>query len=186
MLKDSIFFFFFFLEDDHGEKEEENDNPIEQVRLIVSTHDDPDIPALTFRTWVLGILSCGLLAFLNRFFGFRENALYVSTVAAQIVTLPLGKLMAATLPTRVFTFPVTNWKFTLNPGPFNMKEHVLITIFASNGENMAYAMHIIVSLKAFYHRNVNIIAAYLLMQTTMVIKQNTHIHIFIYGQFLVF
>lgn len=153
--------------EDHAEKGEENDNPIEQVRLIVSTHDDPDLPALTFRTWVLGMISCGLLAFLNRFFGFRENALYVSTVAAQIVTLPLGKLMAATLPTRVFTFPVINWKFTLNPGPFNMKEHVLITIFASNGENSAYAMHIITSLKAFYHRNVNIVAAYLLMQTTM-------------------
>lgn len=58
--------------------EEENDNPIEQVRLTVSAYDDPNVPVLTFRTWFLGLLSCSVLACLNQFFAFRENALYIT------------------------------------------------------------------------------------------------------------
>ncbi|KAK9156369.1 hypothetical protein Sjap_003849 [Stephania japonica] len=76
-----------------------DDNPIDQVRLTVSTTNDPTLPALTFRTWVLGMISCCLLAFLNQFFGYRRLPLFISSVSAQIVVLPLGKLMAPTLPT---------------------------------------------------------------------------------------
>ncbi|KAL4398632.1 hypothetical protein AHAS_Ahas01G0311300 [Arachis hypogaea] len=39
--------------------------------------------------------------------------------------------MAATLPTDHYNF--LGWRFSLNPGPFNMKEYVIITIFANCG-----------------------------------------------------
>ncbi|KAF2540551.1 hypothetical protein F2Q68_00030230 [Brassica cretica] len=136
------------------EGEEENDSPIEEVRLTVPITDDPSQPVLTFRTWFLGIISCVVLAFVNQFFGYRSNQLMVSSVVAQIVTLPVGKLMATALPTKKFRLPGTNWSGSLNPGPFNMKEHVLITIFASTGAGGAYATSIITIVKAFYHRNV--------------------------------
>ncbi|CAI0389092.1 unnamed protein product [Linum tenue] len=93
------------------EKEEVNDNTIEQVRLTVPITDDPTQPVLTFRTWVLGILACAILSFVNQFFGYRQNQLFVGSVSVQIVVLPLGKLMAATLPTRKFKispFRITN------------------------------------------------------------------------------
>ncbi|CAH2069846.1 unnamed protein product [Thlaspi arvense] len=151
------------------ELEEENDNPIEEVRLTVPITDDPTLPVLTFRTWSLGLFSCILLAFVNQFFSFRSNQLWVSSVAAQIVTLPLGKLMAATLPTKEFGFPGTNWSWSFNPGPFNMKEHVLITIFANTGAGGAYATNIITIVKAFYHRQLNVAAAMLLTQTTQLL-----------------
>ncbi|ERN19210.1 hypothetical protein AMTRI_Chr10g7600 [Amborella trichopoda] len=151
------------------ETEEINDNPIEQVRLTVPITDDPTLPVLTFRTWVLGIITCSVLAFLNQFFGYRQNSLYVPAVAAQIVTLPLGKLMAKTLPTNSITIPGTKWKFSMNPGPFNLKEHVLITIFANSGSNSVYAVNIITIVKAFYHRQLNPFAALLLSQTTQML-----------------
>ncbi|KAL8505404.1 hypothetical protein ACS0TY_016588 [Phlomoides rotata] len=103
------------------------------VRLTVPATDDPTLPVLTFRTWVLGITSCVMLAFLNQFFDYRQNRLSISSVAAQIVSLPLGKFMAKVLPTKTVRVPLTNWRFSLNPGPFNLKEHVLITIFATCG-----------------------------------------------------
>ncbi|CAI0625313.1 unnamed protein product [Linum tenue] len=116
-----------------NEKEEVNDNPIEQVRLTVPITDDPTQPVLTFRTWVLGILACAILSFVNQFFGSRQNQLFVGSVSVQIVVLPLGKLMAATLPTRKFKIsPFSDYKLSMNRGPFNMKEHALITIFASS------------------------------------------------------
>ncbi|KAI3920464.1 hypothetical protein MKX01_000803 [Papaver californicum] len=123
--------------------EEINDAPVEQVRLTVPITDDPTLPCLTFRTCFLGITSCALLAFLGQFFGYRQNPLSVSSVCIQIVVLPIGRIMATTLPTKYITIPMTKWKFTLNPGPFNMKEHVLITIFANTGSSGAYAVNII-------------------------------------------
>ncbi|KAK3007150.1 hypothetical protein RJ639_017230 [Escallonia herrerae] len=152
-----------------GTADEVDDSPIEQVRLTVPITDDPTLPCLTFRTWILGIISCAVLAFLNQFFGYRQNPLYISSVSAQIVVLPIGKLMAATLPTKSIRVPATKWSFSLNPGPFNLKEHVLITIFANSGSNSVYAVGIITIVKAFYHRGIHPLAAMLLTQTTQML-----------------
>lgn len=78
--------------------------------------------------------------------------------------------MAATLPTKKFVFPGTKWSWSFNPGPFNVKEHVLISIFANTGAGGAYATSIITIVKAFYHRQLNVAAAMLLTQTTQVLK----------------
>ncbi|KAL5574850.1 hypothetical protein UlMin_016549 [Ulmus minor] len=147
--------------------DEINDSPIEQVRLTVPITDDPSLPCLTFRTWLLGIVSCALLAFLNQFFGYRQNALYISSVSAQIVVLPIGMLMAAKLPNKMIRIPATKWSFSMNPGPFNLKEHVLITIFANSGSNSVYAVNIITIVKAFYHRGIHLMQLYYYHQIQM-------------------
>nr|CAD1839388.1 unnamed protein product [Ananas comosus var. bracteatus] len=81
-------------------EEEINDSPIEEVRHIVSIADDPSQPVLTFRVWAVGILSCVMLAFINEFFSYRQNQLGIGTICVQIVSLPIGRFMAATLPTK--------------------------------------------------------------------------------------
>ncbi|XP_077237616.1 oligopeptide transporter 1-like isoform X2 [Tasmannia lanceolata] len=149
--------------------DEVNDNPIEQVRLTVPIDDDPTMPVLTFRTWILGVISCALLAFLNQFFGYRQNPIFISSVPVQIVVLPIGKLMAATLPSKPIRVPMTKWAFSMNPGPFNIKEHVLITIFANCGAGTVYAVGIITAVMAFYKRSLNRGAALLLVQTTQLL-----------------
>ncbi|XP_031479959.2 oligopeptide transporter 5-like isoform X2 [Nymphaea colorata] len=145
-------------------------SPIEEVRLTVPIMDDPTLPALTFRTWTLGLTSCLVLAFLNQFFGYRQNPLSVPPLAAQLVTLPLGRLMAAKLPKKKVKFPGTaGWEFSMNPGPFNVKEHVLITILANSGANGVYAVHIVTMMRALYHRSIHPLAAFLLSQTTQLL-----------------
>lgn len=67
--------------------------------------------------------------------------------------------------------PFTNWSFSLNPGPFSLKEHVLITIFAGSGAGSVYAINIIAIVKAFYHREIHPLAALLLANTTQVNEQ---------------
>ena len=57
--------------------EDEDDSPYPEVRASVSNIDDPDMPALTFRVWVLGLLLCILGAGLNTFFNFRYPAPFV-------------------------------------------------------------------------------------------------------------
>ncbi|XP_042492054.1 oligopeptide transporter 1-like isoform X4 [Macadamia integrifolia] len=146
--------------------EDVNDCPIEEVRLTVPITDDRTMPALTFRTWVLGVLSCSILSFVNQFFRFRQNPVSIGSISVQLVILPVGKLMAATLPEKILTVPMTGWSFSLNPGPFNMKEHVLITIFANVGSGGVYALHIVTILKVFYKKEIQPILAVLLILIT--------------------
>ncbi|KAL9659896.1 hypothetical protein QQ045_024706 [Rhodiola kirilowii] len=148
-------------------EEEINDCPIEEVRLTVPITDDPTTPVLTFRTWVLGLMTCIILAFINKFFGYRNNSLSLTQVSAQIVVLPIGKFMAATLPTTKYKF--FKWTFTLNPGPFTMKEHVCITIFATSGANGVYAVYIVSIVKALYHKKLHWMAGLLLSLTTQLL-----------------
>lgn len=141
--------------------------PIKQVDLTVPKTDDPTIPVQTFRMWVLGLGSCVLLSFVNQFEWYRKQPLSISAISAQIAVVPLGHLMARTLPTRSF-FKGTKWEFSMNPGPFNIKEHVLITIFANSGAGSVYAVHILSAVKLFYKRELSFFPAFLVMLTTQV------------------
>ena len=55
-------------------------------------------------------------------------------IVAQLLSFPLGRLWAWLMPrVKIFGIP-------LNPGPFSMKEHVLITVMATVGYQSAYAV----------------------------------------------
>ncbi|KAJ6826296.1 putative oligopeptide transporter 7 [Iris pallida] len=153
---------------DDVEEEEEENSPIEQVALTVPIDDDPSIPVLTFRMWVLGTLSCALLSFLNQFFWYRKEPLSITSISAQIAVVPLGHLMASTVTDRVF-FKGRRWEFTLNPGPFNMKEHVLITIFANSGAGSVYAIHVVTAVKIFYRQHITFFVSLIVVLTTQVL-----------------
>ncbi|KAG2708540.1 hypothetical protein I3760_05G198400 [Carya illinoinensis] len=142
--------------------------PIKQVDLTVPKTDDPTIPAVTFRMWVLGVTACVILSFVNQFFWYRKQPLSVSSISAQIAVIPIGHFMARVLPKRPF-FEGTRLEFTLNPGPFNIKEHVLITIFANSGAGSVYAAHILSAVKLYYKRSLPILPAFLIMLTTQVL-----------------
>ncbi|KAK6947972.1 Oligopeptide transporter, OPT superfamily [Dillenia turbinata] len=155
------------LQEKEQEEEEEN-SPVKQVALTVPTTDDPTLPVLTFRMWFLGSISCILLSFLNQFFWYRTEPLTISAISAQIAVVPLGRLMAARITNRVF-FKGTNWEFTLNPGPFNVKEHVLITIFANSGAGTVYAIHLVTVVKVFYKKNITFLVSLIVVITTQVL-----------------
>ncbi|XP_038725465.1 oligopeptide transporter 7 [Tripterygium wilfordii] len=151
-----------------NEDEEPENSPVKQVALTVPTTDDPSLPVLTFRMWVLGSLSCVLLSFLNQFFWYRTEPLTITAISAQIAVVPLGQLMAAKITERVF-FKGSYWEFTLNPGPFNVKEHVLITIFANSGAGSVYAIHIVTIVKVFYKRHITFFVSFIVVITTQVL-----------------
>lgn len=137
------------------------------MALTVLTTDDPTLPVLTFRMWVLGVFSCVLLSFLNQFFWYRTEPLTITAISAQIAVVPLGRLMAAKITDRVF-LKGKRWEFTLNPGPFNVKEHVLITIFANSGAGSVDAILIVTVVKVFYKQNITFFVSLIVIVTTQV------------------
>lgn len=155
--------------EDGDEGEEEEGVTIEEVKLTVPETDDPTLPTLTIRTWTLGLLLCVFLAFVNQFFVFRSSPLTISAIAAQVASLFLGRFMAATLPDK------TVCGVQLNPGPFNIKEHVLITMFAQAGGGLkgstakAVDTVALIKLPAFFNRDISLIAAVLLLISTQIL-----------------
>ncbi|KAL7119246.1 hypothetical protein ACP275_02G051700 [Erythranthe tilingii] len=153
---------------------EEEESPIEEVRLTVTNTDDPTLPVWTFRMWLLGLFSCAMLSFLNQFFAYRTEPLVITQITVQVASLPVGHFLAAVLPKSRFRIPGFGSRmFSLNPGPFNMKEHVLISIFANAGSafgnGSAYAVGIVTIVKAFYGRKISFLAGWLLIITTQVL-----------------
>ncbi|KAI9322283.1 OPT family small oligopeptide transporter [Dichotomocladium elegans] len=137
----------------------DEDSPIEEVRAIVPNTDDPTLPVYTFRMWFLGIIFAAALAFVNMFFWFRQNAMTVSALVIQLISYPIGKFLEKVIPRSRF----------FNPGPFNIKEHVLITIMANCASGTAYAIDILTIQRVFYGVDIGYGGGILLVWTTQLL-----------------
>ncbi|AQK73755.1 Oligopeptide transporter 4 [Zea mays] len=104
-----------------------------------------------------------------------EETSPIEQITVQVASLPVGHFMARALPRTRFRAPALlgGGAWSLNPGPFNIKEHVLICIFANAGfafgGGSAYAVGIINIIRAFYGRHISFLTAWLLVVTTQVL-----------------
>ena len=132
--------------------EEEEDSPYAEVRASVSNIDDPEMPTLTFRVWFLGLTLVCISASLNTFFNFRYPAPAFLPSLVLLIAYPFGKVFAFVLPIRTWVLPciLGGGKVSLNPGPFNVKEHVLIYMMVNVGAFPFYVMNAIVVADKYY------------------------------------
>jgi OPT oligopeptide transporter protein len=69
-------------------------------------------------------------------------------VIAQLLCLPLGRCLAAFLPTKCFnTF---GYIWSLNPGPFSIKEHVCISVMVCSTNRGVYSNNVTLTQHVFY------------------------------------
>ncbi|WVR05633.1 OPT family small oligopeptide transporter [Kwoniella sp. DSM 27419] len=133
----------------------DEDSPYPEVRASVSNIDDPDMPALTIRAWVIGMFFVVVGSAINTFFHFRTPAPYISPLIIQMIAYPVGKAAAWALP--ITTWRLPRWlggrEFSFNPGPFNIKEHTIIVMMANVAVGPAYALYATVSSELYYYKN---------------------------------
>jgi OPT family oligopeptide transporter len=132
------------------ERELEEDSPYPEVRAAVRNDDDENMPVNTIRAWVLGMVFMTIGSALNMLFSLRNPAIQITSIVAQLISYPAGLLWARYMPSHQFnTFGL---KWSLNPGPFNIKEHTLITIMAnvSFSQGSAYSTFGLEALLGFY------------------------------------
>lgn len=118
-----------------------NNSPYAEVRAVVDNHDDPTMPVSTLRAWFIGILLAVACAFVNIFFEIRQPAITVGANVSQLLAYPMGKFCERVLPNWGFT--MFGVRHSLNPGPFNKKEHMLITIMSSISITGSYTSFIV-------------------------------------------
>ncbi|KAI9437044.1 OPT oligopeptide transporter protein-domain-containing protein [Lactarius indigo] len=90
-------------------------------------------------------------------------SIFDTPLVAQLLSFPLGCAWARSVPgVRIFGVP-------LNPGPFSLKEHVLITVMATVGSSSAYATDILAVQRKYYHQNWSFGYQWLLVMSTQLI-----------------
>ncbi|KAF2088700.1 small oligopeptide transporter, OPT family [Saccharata proteae CBS 121410] len=131
------------------EGELEENSPYPEVVAAVPNKDF-DMPANTVRAWIIGLIFTTIGSGLNMLFSLRNPSITITSIVAQLISYPVGKACEKYLPTRKFRTFGLEW--TLNPGPFNVKEHTIITVMANVtfGNGVAYSTDTIESLRGFY------------------------------------
>ncbi|KAJ3096780.1 hypothetical protein HDU97_005586 [Phlyctochytrium planicorne] len=107
-----------------------NDEIYDIVDAVVPRTDDPNTPALTFRS-------------LNPFI-------------VVLISYPLGNFLSYILPRDTFNVPIFNLPFHLNPGPFSFKEHTLIYVFTVTAARPAYSLYNMVVQKYILGQNISV------------------------------
>ncbi|KAI0247355.1 small oligopeptide transporter [Lactifluus subvellereus] len=138
----------------------QDDSPYAEVRSAVANTDDPMMPSSTFRAWVVGIIWAVLIPGVNQLFDFRYPSIRLVPL---LLTYPICKAWARYLP------KVSLFGMSLNPGPFTIKEHVIITIMADIGSESAYATYIIAVQRVLYNQHPNFVYQWLLVMSTQLI-----------------
>ncbi|KAG6910625.1 hypothetical protein DXG01_009134 [Tephrocybe rancida] len=141
----------------------EDESPYPEVRSAVANTDDPDMPVSTLRSWIIGILWAMVIPGVNQFFFFRFPSVTVTGIVAQLLSFPIGRAAAAWVP------DWTIFGLRLNPGPFTVKEHVLITIMATVGYQSAYATDIVAVQRVYYNQIYNFSYQWFIVMSTQLI-----------------
>lgn len=145
------------------EQEEEENSPYPEVRAAVNNFDE-DMPCNTVRAWTIGLTLVIFGASMNTIFSLRQPAISIGPLVAQIVAWPIGHGWAKVVPAREFDFFGIKW--SLNPGPFNCKEHAIIGVMASVSFSVAYSTDIILAQLVFYKQNFGLLYQILLTVST--------------------
>ncbi|KAG9505442.1 hypothetical protein J7337_002412 [Fusarium musae] len=146
-----------------ADDEEEENSPYPEVRAAVRNFDE-DLPCNTVRAWTIGMTLVVLGASTNTLLSLRQPSISIGPLIAQIVAWPMGHGWAKIVTNREFTTFGITW--TLNPGPFNVKEHAIIVVMASVSFSVAYATDIILAQVVFYKQDFGIVFQLLLTIST--------------------
>jgi len=134
-----------------------------------------------FDVYFFSLITLNNLSALNVFFNFRDPAPSVVPLALLLISYPIGKFLAFTLPITTYRIPLPNLprsifpinqptfapsrlfvnlllpltyprviEFSLNPGPWNIKEHVLVYVMANVAVGNPYALNAIVVSEVYY------------------------------------
>ncbi|KAJ2089008.1 hypothetical protein GGI16_006275, partial [Coemansia sp. S142-1] len=152
------------VKDNNDDVDDDEDSPYDLVRCAVSNKDEPEMYSLTFRVWILGVIFTGVLSFVNQFFFYRQNQLSLGGSVVQLLAFPAGYVLSRVLPIHQFT--TFGYKWSMNPGPFNIKEHVLISIFATASSGSPYAIDVVTIKKIWYKSDLGFVASMLFILTS--------------------
>jgi len=98
----------------------------EEIEGVISNKDDPEMVSLTIRSCLIGLLFAIGRSMSDTYFSFKTKPHSLYFVYTLLLSYVLGKFLAWILPR--YQWQINKMKFSLNPGSFTIKEHVLIML----------------------------------------------------------
>ncbi|KZT67204.1 peptide transporter MTD1 [Daedalea quercina L-15889] len=126
------------------------------AQRLISLDDDPTMPIHTFRMWFTGLGLAVFASVLGMLFQFRPQVLTVSPLFLQLIAYMIGRVFEFTIPGPGSKYHTGSafWNW-LNPGPFNLKEHVAVQIMSNTASVAATACFVFASDDLFYNITIN-------------------------------
>ncbi|PVU89859.1 hypothetical protein BB561_005141 [Smittium simulii] len=103
-----------------------DNSPIDIVASTVNLNDYPNLQCLTLRFWIASTSLSILLPLLLQYSYFNGTKITIMFAFVQIISFTFGKLLELILPDKIIE--IFGYSFSLNPGTFNHKEHMLISV----------------------------------------------------------
>ena len=112
---------------------------------------DEDVPVSTIRAWTIGLILTTVCCGVNALFFLRFPIVSIGPYVVQLIAYPMGVGWAKVMPNHEVT--LFGKKMNLNPGPFNVKEHVIIVAMANAafGGGTGYFIDTVVTVEKFYN-----------------------------------
>jgi OPT family oligopeptide transporter len=124
------------------------DSALQLVTKTLDVTDDPNLSPYTFRAFFLGMGLACFGAVIAEIFYFKPQTILVNAIFLEIIAFVLGEA----------TTYIPRWgpigRF-LNPGDFNVKEHVFITIMASSAAVCALGTEQLAVQSLYYNETPN-------------------------------
>lgn len=119
---------------------------------------------LTFRFWVLStfwvIIGCSI----SSVYYFSPYSVRLTAYVVQLCSWGMGSAMAKHLPKRhIQTFGLV---WTMNPGPWNAKEHALIIVAYWGSSYTAYGLGPLSAMELYYHKKISPAWSIMFLMTT--------------------
>ncbi|OLN98074.1 Oligopeptide transporter 2-like protein 2 [Colletotrichum chlorophyti] len=140
-------------EPEYDFKSEEFAKIPELVRTVVGFEDDPSLPVITFRSILLSAVFCTVGSIVSQLSYFRTTTAPFPVFFVILASAPLGRLLARALPD--YRVPFGRFSFSLNPGPFSIKEHAIIGIAANAGSQGQWATFLPTNAALYYGITMN-------------------------------
>lgn len=123
--------------------------------ILPGDEGDDDMPAITIRSTLLAFTFGTVVAGVDSFFNMRFPTIAISTSVVLIVTYPCGVLLASIVPNWHIPLP-RGHRISLNPGPFNYKEHASIFIFTNVINSAGLVNNLVIEDFKFFKVNTGI------------------------------
>ena len=117
-----------------------SNSPYSEVRAVVDPYDNSKLPCGTIRAWVIGLGFVIAVAFVNQLFSVHQSSISIGAPVVQFLAYPVGKAVEKFLPD--IGFSLFGVRHSLNLGPFNKKEHMLISIMSSVDKTLPSSRYI--------------------------------------------
>ena len=105
------------------------------TKSVVPTTDDPETPAFTLRAVVLGVIFAVAISAANTIFSFRQNSFIVPSSLSILLSYPIGLFLSKVTPKRI---GFGDFSILLNPGPFSIKEHILVWVITGSAGKLFF------------------------------------------------